>query len=140
MKSQKGITLISLTVYVIVMLIVVATLSVLSNFFFKNIKNGTKNIDPLTEYTKFTNFFTEEVNHNNIKVLDVKDSYIAFDDGVQYTFVQENKGVYRNQIKICNGVESCSFDYKIENGRNVVTVNIKIESIDEKTAEYTLRN
>ena len=36
MKSQKGVTLISLTVYVIVLLVVVVTLSTISGYFFSN--------------------------------------------------------------------------------------------------------
>ena len=36
MKSQKGVTLISLTIYVIVMAIVVGILSVITTFFYHN--------------------------------------------------------------------------------------------------------
>ncbi len=146
MKSQRGITLISLTVYIIVMVIVVATLTIISNFFFKNMKLSSKNIDPLTEYTKFTTFFTDEINHNNIKVLDCKtdstteNSYVVFDDGVQYTFVKENKGIYRNKIKICRDVENCTFDYEIKNGKDVVTTDITMDGIEKRTVEYTIKN
>ncbi len=140
MKSQKGITLISLTVYIIVMVIVVATLTIISNFFFSNMKTASKNINPLTEYTKFTTFFTDEVNHSNIKVLDCQNDYVVFDNGVQYTFVKDNKGIYRNKIKICRNVQSCNFAYEIKNGKSVVTVAIQMEDIDEKTVTYTLKN
>ena len=140
MKSQKGITLISLTVYIIVMVIVVATLTIISNFFFSNMKTASKNINPLTEYTKFTTFFSDEVNHSNIKVLDCQNDYVVFDNGVQYTFVKDNKGIYRNKIKICRNVQSCNFAYEIKNGKSVVTVAIQMEDIDEKTVTYTLKN
>ena len=140
MKSQKGITLISLTVYIIVMVIVVATLTIISNFFFSNMKTASKNINPLTEYTKFTTFFTDEVNHSNIKVLDCQNDYVVFDNGVQYTFVKDNKGIYRNKIKICRDVENCNFAYEIKNGKSVVTVAIQMEGINEKAVTYTLKN
>ena len=39
MKSQKGVTLISLTIYVIVMAIVVGILSVITTFFYHNTKD-----------------------------------------------------------------------------------------------------
>ena len=43
MKSEKGITLISLIVYVIVLTIVVAVIAIVSGFFMKNIKKVIEN-------------------------------------------------------------------------------------------------
>lgn len=140
MKSQKGITLISLTVYIIVMVIVVAIISVISTYFYTNVNSISNTINPMTEYTKFNSFFSDEVNHNNIKVLECKEDYIVFDNGVQYTFVGENKGIYRDKVKIVSDVESCTFEYKINNGKNVVVVSLQIGTAKEKSIEYTLKN
>lgn len=140
MKSQKGITLISLTVYIIVMIIVVAMVSVISAYFYKNTNSLSNNINPMTEYTKFNTFFSQETNYSNLKVLANEESYIVFDNGVQYTYIPENKGIYRNKVKICNDVNKCSFENKIKNGKNVVTVSIKIGTAEERTVDYTLRN
>ena len=101
MKSEKGVTLISLTIYIIAMTIVIGVISLVSTFFYKNTKSSSNQIDPMTEYTKFTNFFTEEVNHKGIQILECKDNYVVFDDGVQYTYIPENRGIYRNKVKIC---------------------------------------
>ena len=106
MKMQKGVTLVSLTIYIIVMTIVISVISMISTYFFKNTKNILKDIEPITEQTRFSSFFTEEVNRSNSKILACDEHYVVFDDGVQYTFVPENKGVYRNQVKICRGVEN----------------------------------
>lgn len=141
MKSQKGITLISVTIYIIVMVIVVAMVSVISSYFYSNIHGASDTINPLTEYTKFNSFFTDEVNHSNIKILECGENgnYIVFDNGVQYTFVSENKGIYRNKVKICKEVESCTFDYQIQNGKNVVVVKLKIGTDKERNVTYTLK-
>lgn len=141
MKAQKGVTLISLTIYIIAMVIVVAIVSVISSYFYSNINGTSDTIDPLTEYTKFNSFFTDEVNHSNIKVLECGENgdYIVFDNGVQYTFVPENKGIYRNKVKICKEVESCNFEYKIQNGKDVVVVNLTIGTLD-KNVTYTLKS
>lgn len=153
MKSEKGITLISLTIYIIVMVIVVATVAVISGYFYKNTIGISENIDPITEYTKFNTFFSDEVNHENIKVLecktnyenpedatsDVLESYIVFDNGVQYTFIKENKAVYRNKVKICSGVENCDFLYKINNGKAVIQVTFKAKDKTKETT-FTLKN
>lgn len=140
MKSQKGVTLISLTVYIIVMVIVVAIVSVISTYFYKNIDAVSNKINPMTEYTKFNSFFSDEVNHKNIKVLECKGNYMVFDNGIQYTFIAENRGIYRNKVKIAEDVENCTFEYRIKNGKNVVAVNLKIGTADTKSVEYTLKN
>lgn len=140
MKSQKGITLISLTIYIIGMTIVVAIVSTISTNFFTNTSSLLTGINPLTEYTKFNSFFSDEINHKNIKVLECKENYIVFDNGVQYTFVKENRGIYKNKVKICNYVEDCKFEYKIQNGKNVVSVKITMQDSQEKSVEYTLKN
>ena len=78
------------------------------------IKNVGADIDPIAEYTKFNSYFTNEINKNNIKILDCangeKQNYIAFDDGVQYTFVKSNEGIYQNEAKICRGITDCTFE------------------------------
>lgn len=140
MKMQKGVTLVSLTIYIIVMTIVISVISMISTYFFKNTKNVLKDIEPITEQTRFSSFFTEEVNRSNSKILACDEHYVVFDDGVQYTFVPENKGVYRNQVKICRGVENCKFERTIKNGKDVITVTLKMEKAIEKRVDYTLKN
>ena len=70
MKSEKGITLISLIIYVIALTIVVGIIAVISGYFYDNIDTSSEDIEPMVEYTKFNSFFSEEVNYVGIKVLD----------------------------------------------------------------------
>ncbi len=144
MKSQSGITLVSLTIYVIGVTIVVAIVAVVSNYFYSNNANSSyENVDLAAEYVKFNSFFSDEVNHENIKVLecnyDGENNYIVFDNGVQYTFIKENKAVYRNQAKIARQIDNCKFTYKIKNGKNVIEVNFEAGSLS-RNATYTLKN
>ena len=144
MKSQKGITLISLTIYVLVMAIVVGVVAIISTFFYSNMNNTTQDLDPITEYTKFNSFFSDEVNHSNIKILDCGTTedgqkYIAFDNGIQYTFIPENQGIYRNQVKIAKGVTNCTFTRNIKNGKDVVEVVFQAGNRTRETT-YTLKN
>ena len=142
MKSQKGITLTSLVVYVIGLALVVGIMAVITTNFYKNVNNNISSIDPINEYTKFNSYFTNEVNQYNIKVLECKQTdeqnYIVFDNGVQYTFVKQNKGIYQNKIKICKDVEECTFSTGIKNGNDIVTINMKIGD-KEYQNEYTLK-
>lgn len=143
MKSEKGITLTSLTVYVIGMTIAIAVVVLISRFFYSNMEDATEKIDPAIEYTKFNSFFTDEVNHQNIKILEIandekKNNYIVFDNGVQYTFIRENQGIYRNQVKIARNVTECKFTTEIKNGKRVVTVSMRIGNMARENT-YTLQ-
>lgn len=144
MKSQKGITLISLTVYVIVMAIVVGVIAIISTFFYSNINDTNVDINPITEYTKFNSFFSDEINHTNIKILDCGttedgQNYIVFDNGVQYTYIPENQGIYRNQVKIAKGISNCTFTRSVQNGKDVVEVVFEAGNRTRETT-YTLKN
>lgn len=138
MKNEKGVTLISLTVYIIVMALVVGVLSIITTFFYKNTID-IKDIDPITEYITFNTFITDEINHSNIKVLECKDNYIVFSNGVQYTFIPANKGIYRNKVKICRGIENCSFETGKEGENDVVRVVFKAQGQSKKNMSYTLK-
>lgn len=137
MKSEKGVTLISLTIYIITLTIVVGIIAVISGVFFKNI-NELEETNPLEEYTIFNTYFSNEVNKEKIKVLDFDSNYIVFDNGVQYTFVKENKGIYMNKVKICKDVESCTFNYRTENEKSIIDVNMNINGRVTNTS-YTLK-
>lgn len=130
MKSQKGITLVSLVVYIIGMVTLVGVMAVITTNFYKSVNDVDTNINPLSQYTKFNSYFSNEVNQYNISILECRQengqNYIVFDNGVQYTFVEKNKGIYKNKIKICRDVTECTFSTGILNGKDIVTVNMKI--------------
>ena len=138
MKSEKGITLISLTIYVIVMTLVVAVVGIVTGVFVKNIQKSSFYTDPIAEYTAFNSYFSDEVNHEVIKVLECKSNYVVFNNGIQYTFVEENKGIYRNKVKIARDIDFCTFSEQIKNGKQVINVNLKSGSQNRNTT-YTLK-
>lgn len=137
MKSEKGISLISLTIYIIAVLAVLGIVGVVSGFFYNTLDVSSKNIDPLAEFTRFNTYFSDEINHENIKVLEYGDDYVVFDNGVQYSFVAENKGIYKNNVKIANAIESCTFSHRIKNGKDVIDVTLNIAGTTRETT-YTL--
>ena len=144
MKNARGITLISLTIYVITMAVVVGILATVSTFFYKNVRDVNIDIDPLTQFTTFNTYFSEEINHSNLKVVqcgttESGQNYIVFSNEVQYTYVPKNKGIYRNKVKICSNIQNCEFSESIQNGKSVITV--EFESGDKnRTIDYTIKN
>ena len=133
MKSERGITLISITIYVIVMTLLVALISIITNYFYKNINISSKQEEINNQYTKFVSYFSEEVNNPENKILEVKTendetdnkiSYIIFSSGNQYTFVKQNKAIYQGKVKIASFIKDC--DFILEN-ETTLKVNITFE-------------
>ena len=100
MENQKGITLVSLSVYIIGMMVIIAIVATLTTFFYKNINNIDDN-DISTDYTKFTKIFSSEINKSGNTVVEAKTyiendkkvSYIIFSSGNQYTYKEDRKSV-----------------------------------------------
>ena len=134
MKTNKGITLISLITYIIGLTIVLALIATLTSFFYKNISAKDINSDT-TQYTKFSSTFLEETNNKKNSVIDCKPitdgvSYIIFSSGNQYTFDENSKSIYKNNFKICDNVEICDFSYTFVDSKYKIKVNFKTSSIE----------
>lgn len=150
MKSEKGMTLISVTIYVIAMLIIVTIITILTSYFYKNIDINSVSDDLNQQYTRFNSYFTEEVNKKGnfitaIGEIEINDDdskihqkYVVFSSGNQYTYIGQNKGIYMNNIKIANNITECSFEEGTgDNGKTTITVTIKGNNFERKTT-YTL--
>lgn len=134
MKSNKGVTLTSLIIYVIGMTIMVSIIATLTSFFYKNIDIGDINSNT-TQYTKFTSILSEEVNKKNNSVIDCQSltdgvSYIVFSSGNQYTFNKKSNSVYRNNVKICDNIDTCDFSYTYIDSKYKIKVSFKTANID----------
>ena len=138
MKSEKGITIISLIIYVIVLSIVIGMVAIISGAFMDSVDEADMHTDPIEQYTTFNSYFSEEVNHPGLEVVQCEDDYILFSNGVQYSFIKENRGIYRNKVKICWDIENCTFTESVENGKTVISVHFESGGMN-RTTSYTLR-
>ena len=150
MKQNRGITLISLMIYIIGMLIVIGIISTLTSFFYKNIDITNIGENVTGQYTNFSSIFVYEINKENNKVVDCKISeengfkisYIIFSSGNQYTFKEENNAIYKNGIKVCENVEDCDFSYTFVDSKYNIKVNFKTSNIDmtnDKAITYIMK-
>lgn len=145
MKSEKGVTLISVIIYVIVMLLIVTIASVLTGYFYNNIDINNTEQKVNVEFTKFNSFFTEEVNIRGNTILESDNSgetsgqkYIVFSTGNQYTYIKNNKAIYKNNSKIASDIEE--FNFTITNTDDKVTIEIVLNSNNIiRTTTYTLK-
>ena len=137
MKNNKGITLTSLIIYIIGMMIILATIATLTSFFRKNIKVDKITTDT-TQFTKFSSIFSDEINNKNNTIIECKTvrednyktSYIIFSSGNQYTFMEKSNAIYKNNFKICEQVNDCDFSYNYVNSKYQITVNFVTNNIN----------
>ncbi len=148
MISEKGITLTSLVIYVIVATIVISSIAMLSTFFFSNMNLVKDQHQYAPEFNKFNMFFLEDIKTN--KSAEATDTTIIFVDGTKYEYKAEEKAIYRNNTKIAENIESVSFTKKeilpLEHAthnttKQTITVNLSIgiKNNFQKEIEYTLK-
>ena len=130
MKSEKGVTLINIVVYLIGMTLIISALAGISNFFFQNKNYLLEKSKYISEYNKFNMYFIEDLKKNktaeiepvykknslNVETDVLAGSRIIFADGTVYTYRkyadgdgENDYGIYRNRVKICSGIENCIF-------------------------------
>lgn len=140
MKNQKGITLASVTVYVIGLLVIVGVISTITTFFYSNILNAKSNSESMAEMTKFHLHFLRDMKKgdNNIISIAKDNTYISFTSGNIYTF--QNNAIYQNKVKICDNVKNAQFKVEEKNNKKIVTVLLSIGDRMEvtKTTSYVL--
>lgn len=125
MKNQKGITLVSLILYVVVMTIVIAVMSSIISSFYKNTDTMQGNVGEIVEFSKFNNYFLKEVKTKNNKVDRIDTSYILFSSGNSFSI--SNNAIYYNSIKICNNVQSMEIKSgKDGNGEDESIINVTL--------------
>ncbi|MBP3256349.1 MAG: hypothetical protein J6M60_07720 [Clostridia bacterium] len=126
MKKENGITLMSLIIYIILMLLVVAMLATMSTMFFKNTKIIEDESKYSGEFNKFNMFFIEDVKKSN-SVYSINPREIVFLDGTTYAY--QNNAIYRDKVKICDNITSCTFSNRTDDmsGVNKEIINVKIE-------------
>lgn len=123
MKSERGVTITSIMIYVIALTVAVLIIGRITNYFYKNINNVANNTAADAEYTKFNSYFTDEINIEGNDVEVCEENYILFAKTLnQYTF--QNGGIYRGKTKVSKDIESCQFAY--DETTKEITVNLTI--------------
>ena len=142
MKSDKGVTLIALVIYIAVFTIVVSTMGLLSSYFYNNMHLIKDDASYVVEYNKFNMFFIQDVKHNSTAT--IENNVIRFEDGTIYEY--KSNSIYRNDKEIAANVKSATFNlktYKVKNTtKNLILVNLNIgegEKEYQKEIEYVLR-
>lgn len=143
MNKEKGITLVSLVIYVVVMIMVLGVMSSIINSFYNNTNEVHENVQEIVEFNKFNSYFLREIKTkgNNVDSY-VNNKYILFASG--NSFVLSDNSIYYNNIKICDKVNNIQFnliqdDEDKEEEYSIVEVTIKFKEFN-KTVKYKLED
>ncbi|MCI9246531.1 MAG: hypothetical protein HFJ30_05355 [Clostridia bacterium] len=143
MKSERGITLTALILYVVVAMATVTAIAGLSSFFVSNMNEVKAQEKYAPEFNKFSMFFIGDVKNN--KTAEVTTTQVTFEDGTVYQYRASEKAVYRNDTKITEKVDNFSFVSSTEQISSTIKqiINVKM-SIGGKVnlkngIDYTLR-
>ena len=138
MKSNKGITLTSLIIYVIVFTIVVTTVTAISGYFTKNTDEIVISASSSEQYTRLTTYLSNDINSINFENMEIEDYYIkvTFKDNSYHKYLYDNNKIYyiseKNEyigkkINLCNKIDDCRFIHNTDN--NKLNISIMIEGI-----------
>ena len=146
----------SLGVYIVVSIIVVATLATIMANYKNSIKTMDNDAEYSSEYNKFNLYFLEEVKKpenssmeraNSIETVDNDYNSIKFKTGNEFMYKIKEEILYLNKstgekIKLIKNVKKCTFEFNDTdheaNGKNVIRVNIQLGETTPKEYTYVL--
>ena len=147
MKSNRGITLTSLVIYVIGLIIVIAVMGNFTGFFYKNLEYTTMNQNSNEQYSRFLSYITKDANSDNLiyvqsGVQNVDCVIFRFSDGTEHQYITKDEKMYyinsqsdkNEKILLCEKVTTSSenvFNYTDK------TLNINLD-IDNQNFTTTL--
>lgn len=126
MKSNKGVTLTSLVIYIIGLVIIVGLMGSFTGYFYKNVSDVTMKQQAEEQYSKLLSYITKDVNSDKlifVKSGDDSIDYLIFkyDDGTEHQYIYQDGNIYylditgqnEKKILLCNNVLNVSnvFDY-----------------------------
>lgn len=138
MKNEKGITLASLALYIVVMIIVLGIMSSIISTFYSNTEGMNAKVQELVEFNKFNINFLKEIKSYNNSVDSIANdaTYIVFTSGNSFSF--SNNKIYYNNLKIASDVKKVKFEC-IDYETKIIKVTVEFESFS-KTIEYKIEN
>lgn len=141
MKSNKGITLTSLVIYIICLVIVIGLMSSFTGYFFKNTNEVTINQNADEQYTKFLSYITKDVNTDDLiyvktGVNNADCIIFKFETGIEHQYVFANGNIYyisienqnEKKITMCENVVKSANNtpiFSYENSKIDINFNIK---------------
>lgn len=140
-KSQKGMTMISLVIYIASFSIVAIVIGFVTRFFYSNTKLLNSEIYSAAEYNKLNMYLakeSEESGNSFVEFNDLSNMYkLEFSNGNVYTYDKDNNLLYCNKVCLCENVQGFKASVDYTSGKEVVKVKVDFSN-KSYTTNYTM--
>ena len=137
MKSNKGITMTSLIIYIIGLMTVVSIVGSFSSYFYTKVSIMVVKNTQEEQYTKLLSYLTKDVNSDDIVSVTVASNeedflIIEFSDGIEHQYINKNGCIYylkvgnndKKNIALCKDVKNDEKVFKYLDKK--IEINLKI--------------
>ena len=131
MKQNKGITLISLVVYIIGMVVIIAMVGSLLSFYNNNMVKMNDTSDVNMELSKFTARMMAETKDAGNEISEVTGNTIKFKNGNVYTY-QDNR-IYENTMVVSQYVKDYLASLEVDGSKQILRIHIVLQKGETET-------
>lgn len=138
MKSEKGITLVALGIYIIIFITISGLMVTITNGFMSNVSELEEPVEAVVEFNKFSMLFISDVKQNRAYTI-ISENELQFEDETIYTYKQNEKALYRKvkgkeEVRIARYINEMDFT-KIDDteGKEIIGVNMVIGKDENNT-------
>lgn len=147
LKSEKGVTLLTLTIYMIVFTAVLGMMTVLSNLFYNNVYTLQDTVENAGDFDTLNSSLIIDAKENTSVRVDESTKTIVFGDDTTYTYNEEEETIYRGEFKVASHVKYFNVTSSTKTVDNVkkeiLTIKIIIgdstQNLINQTIDYTLK-
>ena len=145
-KLQRGVTLLSLTIYIIVLTTVLGIMAGISGLFYNNISLLQDAVENSSDFDTLNSCFIIDAKNNKAVRVDNDTKKIVFEDDTTYTYNETEKTIYRGENKVASNVQY--FDVSVSTitntvAKEILTINIIIgdstQNLINQKIDYTLK-
>ena len=143
MKNDKGITLMTLMIYIISLIIAIAILTIVTTYFRSNLDKMRDNSLDIAEHDKFKVYFLEETKRKDNEVSKDPEggTEIKFTSGNKYKYIKSDSAVYlintTENIKVAERVKYCRFYMEKEGDKTILTVVLEVGN-ERREVQYVM--
>ena len=121
-KNQKGITLVSLMVYLIGLIAIIGIVAVLTSFYSKNVATMNDTSEVNSEFNKFDAKMIQETKTAGNEIEEVFGTTIKFKNGNTYTY-GDNR-IYQNAVTVSKYVKDFAVNFSQDGDKQILSVYV----------------
>ena len=150
MKSQKGVTMLALVIYVASFMLITGIVGAITTYFYNNIKLIDTNIATNSEYNKLNLYMAKFTKNEDMEIVSYGElnnsTYITFRGPsptgtvMSYTFVKPyiSDILYLNKAKLCTNVDNFGVNVDESTGKKVLKIFFQVAGTVYST-EYVVK-